>query len=511
MHPDNLRFLLGLKVKTLRTRRGLTLADLGARTGLAVSYLSEIEKGRKYPKPDKILALAGALGASFDELVSTRLGPDLVPLTELLDSVLTREFPLELFGLSVENLFGIVTDHPRRAAALVRTIFDLGRMYDVEHEDFLLAALRSWQQLHRNHFPDCEEAALRLRDELGWSDRREPLHPEELEDLLRRRWGYELDHRELAADPEVSSFRSLFVEGTPPRFYVNPRLQGGQQAFVLAREVGYNVLSLGERATTSSWIAAESFEQVLNNFLASYFASALLLPRERVLGEVREWLARPVCDVGRLVVLLESWDATPETAFHRFTEVMPEGLGLKELAFLRFSRPAGATEVRATKMLNLSSLPLERGFAVREHRCRRAGAFGLFDQLEAHSADRRAVAAGVRRVSILGSRFDWIEVSLVRSLSLADGLSAVTLLIGLDEGARASIGFADDPALEQAELGLTCERCPLAPGTCAERVAPAIALEAQQRRTAKSAAVARFVAARSAERDRQSDDGAMRR
>lgn len=489
MHPDNLRFLLGLKLKTLRHRRALTLGDVAERTGIAVSYLSEIEKGRKYPKPDKILALAGALGASFDELVSTRLGADLVPLTELLDSVLARDFPLELFGLSVENLFGIVTDHPRRAAALVRTIFDLGRMYDVGHEDFLLAALRSWQQLHRNHFPHCEAAAATLRTELGWQGRSAPIGAEELASVLSERWGYTIDELELERDPAMAGFRSVYVDGKPPRLFVNGRLMAGQRAFVLAREVGYRILEIEERATTSSWIAAESFDQVLNNFSASYVASALLLPRERMLGELGEWLARPRCEPQALVELLESWDATPETAFHRFTEVMPEGLGLGELAFLRLSQPSGATRVKATKMLNLSSLPLERGFALGEMRCRRGAAFGLFDEdLATH------VGIRVRRVEVIGSPLDWIELAMARSLALASGSSAVTLLIGLDEQARSVIGFADDPSLPRVQIGLTCERCPLDPLECSERVAAPTVIAAQRRREEKAAAVQRFLA-----------------
>lgn len=494
VNPDNLRFLLGLKLKTLRLRRGMTLAEVGQAAGVAVSYLSEIEKGRKYPKPDKIFALARALGASFDDLVSTRLGADLVPLTELLDSVLERDFPLHLFGLSVEDLFGIVTDHPRRAAALVRTIFDLARMYDVDLEDFLLAALRSWQQLHRNYFPDCEEAAGALRAEAGWADRRTPITPEELERLLVERWSYSVDDTTLANDPTMRSFRSVYVDGTRPRLYLNSGLLAGQRAFVLAREVGYRLLGLEERATTSSWIAAESFDQVLNNFLASYVASALLLPRERVLAELGAWLGADRADPEALAGLLESWGTTPETAFHRFTEVLPEGLDLRELAFLRLSQSAGSAAVRATKLLNLSSLPFARGFAAGEHRCRRWAAFGLFDRASARQGhDPRDTAAAVRRVEVIGSELPWLELAMARPLALGSGYSAVTILVGLDESARRVVGFWDHPDLATRVVNLTCERCPLSAAECAERVAPATIVAARGQREARAAAVRAFV------------------
>src|SRR5690606_4376265 len=45
---DSLRFILGLKLKGIRQERGYSLSDLARHSGLSVSYLSEIESGRKY-------------------------------------------------------------------------------------------------------------------------------------------------------------------------------------------------------------------------------------------------------------------------------------------------------------------------------------------------------------------------------------------------------------------------------------------------------------------------------
>lgn len=52
LNADLVRFVLGLKLKALRQQRGLTLQDVASRAGLSVSYLSEIEKGKKnFPNP----------------------------------------------------------------------------------------------------------------------------------------------------------------------------------------------------------------------------------------------------------------------------------------------------------------------------------------------------------------------------------------------------------------------------------------------------------------------------
>ena len=58
IREEDIRLILGLKLRRLRQARSLSLAELGKLTGLSVSYLNEIEKGRKYPKAEKIAALA---------------------------------------------------------------------------------------------------------------------------------------------------------------------------------------------------------------------------------------------------------------------------------------------------------------------------------------------------------------------------------------------------------------------------------------------------------------------
>jgi hypothetical protein len=47
-----------------------------------------------------------------------------------------------------------------------------------------------------------------------------------------------------------------------------------QKAFILAKEIAYNYLEITERLYTFSWIKFDNFDQVLNNFYASYFAGA---------------------------------------------------------------------------------------------------------------------------------------------------------------------------------------------------------------------------------------------
>src|SRR5437588_174328 len=239
---EHLRFVLGLKLKSLRQEQGAPLKAVAARSGLSISYLSEIEKGKKYPTPEKLIRLARALDISFDALVSQQVAEDLDPVKAVFASGFLSEFPFDLFGIAPEDLFHLVTQDPNKAGALLRTVLEIGRIYDV----------------HVEHF-------------------------------------------------------------------------------VLAREVGYRHLGLAERAVTSTWIKVESFEQVLNNFKASYFAGALLIDAESLRESLQTLFGKPRWDGAALLACMRRYDATPETFFHRLTQLVPQFFGLREIFFLRFN------------------------------------------------------------------------------------------------------------------------------------------------------------------------------
>ena len=56
-------------IVAFRNYQGVTLQELSERTGLAVSYISEIERGRKAGSTSALGRIAGALGATIDILV----------------------------------------------------------------------------------------------------------------------------------------------------------------------------------------------------------------------------------------------------------------------------------------------------------------------------------------------------------------------------------------------------------------------------------------------------------
>lgn len=500
--PENLRLMLGLKVRAARERRGETLATTAGRAGLAVSYLSEIEKGKKYPKPEKLLALAAALELPFEELVSPRVEDELSPLSAFARSEFLREFPFELFGLRAADLFELVAADPKRAGALLATFGEVARRYDLEVEHLLFAALRSFQQLHGNYFPEIESAAETFRAEADWAtDAR--LGERDLRETLGSRFGYRVEERMLASRRDLSELRSVYAAaggraGAGPTLHLNARLLPEQRAFAMAREIGYSVLGLRERAVTGTWLRAESFDQVLNNFKASYFAGALMLPRAPLVEALGRFFAAPRFRERLLLEPLARFGATPEMYFYRVSQLAPGELGLPELFFVRFFRDPERRRPRLTKVLNLARVELPHGVSPDEHSCVRWPSVTVLDDprlLRERAPHPPPVAAALCRFQT--EPVEFLIVALARPLALRPKtLSSVSLGFRLDDRLRAVCRFLDDPALPRREVDLVCERCPFSPEACRERQAPPSVLERQRRRARREAAIAELLAGR---------------
>jgi transcriptional regulator with XRE-family HTH domain len=526
VNPTDLRFILGLKLKSLRQAKNLSLKELSDRSGLSVSYLSEIENGRKYPKPEKLLDLARVLEVAFDELVSLQVSEELGALKAAFSSEFLRGFPFELFGVEPEALFGLVSDEPAKAGALVRAFLEVGRSYDVQVEHFLFAALRSYQQMHGNYFEELEQAALEYRARRGWKFG-EGVSAPLLREVLEREYGYEIDEETLADHADLSGLRSVYAEGRPPRLLIHRGLLAAQRAFVFAREIGYRELGLEERAVTSSWIRVRSFEQVLNNFKASYFAGAVLIDREGLKERMTAFLARDRWDGGALLSLMAHLQVTPEMFFYRLTELMPRLFGLDELYFVRFQNRAGTSIFRQSKVFNMSRVPVPHGMGLQEHFCRRWLAIKLLAEFPAQDSSSGStslgnaatpepgtdpgvvgarlglpLAAGSAGQTLLRaqrSRFveqdaEFFVISVARPLALNTGMNT-SLSMGflMDERFKRRVRFWNDEAVPRVDVNLTCERCAMTESECVERVAPPTVWLEQQRQRRRDRALAEIL------------------
>ncbi len=69
---------LAYEIRMARTRRGMTLAELAARTGQDKGYLSRVERGLKTPSIATVVNVAAALEVPVSQLFGESLGDDAV-------------------------------------------------------------------------------------------------------------------------------------------------------------------------------------------------------------------------------------------------------------------------------------------------------------------------------------------------------------------------------------------------------------------------------------------------
>ncbi len=496
MNGENFRFILGLKLKQFRQKKNYSLKDLAERTNLSISFLSEIEKGKKYPKPEKIMQLANALEVSFDDLVSLKVDEELDPLTTILDSPFIKEFPFHLFGIQPRDVFDLVTNAPVKAGAFIRTFLEISQSYDMRVEHFLFAALRSFQKMHQNYFDELENAAVAFMNEHNWNAA-PPIKSDLFRKVLIEEYGYNLDETVLTTYRELKGFRSVWINGNPPTLCINARLLPSQKAFILGREIGYCYLGLKERATTSSWLKVESFDQVLNNFRASYFSGALLINKELLHNDLKRFFQNERWDGENFLALMRRYDATPEMFLYRLSQLIPKLFGLEEIYFLRFNNEAGRDIYRLTKELNMSRVQVPHGIGLNEHYCRRWLSISLLKELaerQKHGRHDDTIIAA-QRSRFIESNAELFTITLARPLALTEGAnSSMSLGFLINNEFKKTVRFWNDPEIPGVDVNETCERCGLSHTECSERVAPPEIYKQEQNQKIREEVLGRLMA-----------------
>jgi transcriptional regulator with XRE-family HTH domain len=484
---ENVKLIFGLKVRQLRMEKGLSFAQLSKKTGLSASYLNEIEKGKKYPKIEKINRLSETLEVSFDDLVSLKLSKKLAPLGELLKSNLFKELPLELFGIEPAHLLDLLSNAPAKLGAFLSTLIEISRNYGLRVESLYLNMLRSFQEMHDNYFESIEEVVEAFRIQF-FKEVSFPYKFEQLQKILNSEYNYQVLPNGLEYQQELKALRSMTIPGDIPQLLMNPKLTESQKLFTMAKELGYQNLKLTPRPFTSSWISVNSFEEVLNNYKASYFACALALPEKAIVEDLKIFLSQLKFNPGLLLDILETYKCTPEMLMHRMTNLLPKVFGVKELFFLRFSTSNEKT-FKLTKEMHLSGLHNPHGTALDQHYCRRWASIEILKELrnqEGNEQDR--VNCKVQRSQYVNSDNEYLIFSLAKPSNKNIGQnSSVSIGLLITPAMKRQVKFHNDPAIPIRIVNETCETCPLY--DCNERAASPHVYEEAQRLNAMKKAV----------------------
>ena len=464
IEEEYIRLIFGLKLKQIRTERNLSLFGLSKLSGLSKSYLNEIEKGKKYPKTDKIVILSEALDIPYDHLVSLKLDKNLAPIGEILQSKILKEIPLEIFGIKESNLIDIIANAPVKVNAFISTLIKIAQHYSVTRESFFLAALRSYQEAQNNYFETIENLVEKFCKAYH-IDLSSKVSTDDLEEILVDEYQYIINTDELALHQNLQELRSIFIPKNKTLLISN-QIDESQKRFIYAKEIAYNYMETTNRLYTFPWIKFDSFDQVLHNFLASYFAGALLIPRNRLIEDLKNFFKKTSWDKDAFLSLMNHFTHSPETFYQRLTNVFPKQFHFKNLFFLRFTHKINAPSFQLNKELHITQQQAPRANESNEHYCRRWVSLRTLRTLEKNPNQQHIFDIQISDYPDSKNQY------LVFSSATADPFkenSSRSVSIGMliSPHLKKHIHFLEDPALKTVQVGVTCETCAIK--DCVER------------------------------------------
>ncbi|MFN8310648.1 MAG: XRE family transcriptional regulator [Chitinophagales bacterium] len=449
---ENIRIIFGMKVKKLRNDHQLSLQQLSEKSGISVSYLNEIENGKKYPKTDKINDLAKALSVSYDQLVSLKLAKNMAHIGQFLSLDIVNDFLFQTFGIDKSTLLAMVASEPIRVSAFINAIYEIARNYNLKQEHFYFMCLRSYQELNQNYFEDIEDAVDRFREE-NQLDEKEILTPERYEALLKKLFGYHIRSTDFKDYPKLKEMRSVFVKGEKPLLQYNKKLTAQQKAFLFGRELGFNYLKLDKRPYTTPWLRFGSFDNVLNNFRASYFAQALHIPKTGLKKDLENIFGADRFNPNFIAHLLEKYSASPEMLLTRISNILPMYFGIDELFFIRYSsKESSKTLKEISKELHLTKHNLQLEYTISEQNYRRWLTKSVLKYLLKEKGKDAMKIDAVITENGNGNRY--LTISILREMpELNNNNNSVTLGFVLNDAALKKIRFVNDKKLDVAKLG----------------------------------------------------------
>ena len=478
---QNQRIILGLKVRQLRQEKNITFKELKEQTGMSVSYLNEIERGKKYPKDDKIKLLADALGEETEVLISPNLQGNLIPIGELLQSNFLNELPLDLFGIELMKVVEIIATAPAKIGAFISTLVELSRNHAVGEATFYHAAVRAYQELHFNYFAEIEEAAAEFVEKYNFPEN-EAISIELLEKTLKKGFKYRIVENGLEDFPDLSKFRSVYIPKSK-KLLLNKNITNTERTFQYAKELAFQYLKMNERAVTSSLLKVTSFDQVLNHFKAVYFASAILVNKKSITKDLKAFFDRDAWNGEAFLDLRSKYNVSPEIMLARLTNVLPKYLGLKKFFFIRVIHDPVKNDFQIDKELHLNNSHHPHSNNQSEHYCRRWLSVALLNDLKEMQQRGKYVGiiVGAQRSTFYGTQDEYLSLTFARP-GYGNGKrnSSVTIGLFLDDATRQAIRFADDPSIVSQTVCITCERCPIS--DCGVREVPAMIIHRREKR-----------------------------
>lgn len=312
---------LGLRLRHLRTARGLTLDALGQRVGVTASLLSLVENGRREPRLPLLRSLADALGATVADLLDAEPPSRRAALEIALDRA-QRSVAFERLSLPavrpgrslplpvLEHLVGLHTELARRDLEAVATPEEARRAN---------TQIRVQRQQRDNYLPDIEHLAEEMVARAGYT-------------------AGPLTHHTVARMAEQLGFTILYVDDLPPSTRTVTDLAHGRIYLPPASTPGgHGLRSLALQAVAHRVLDHErpaSYDDFLRQRMEiTYFASCCLMPESAAVAHLQQ--RKRAKDLA-VEDLRDAFGVTHEAAAQRFTSLATHHLGIP-VHFVRVS------------------------------------------------------------------------------------------------------------------------------------------------------------------------------
>lgn len=431
---------------------------------MSPSYLNEIEKGKKYPRTEKILLLANALGEKLEDLISLELKKEFQLVQQLIDKKFLTGIPFDIFGIPSSTVFELLADHPKKMHALVGTLIEIARSHQIEVDDLLFALLRAYLDMHNNYFPSIEAEVnlARTKFNLDWNLPARQLK-EKLVRILQENFKVKVHESvDFEKSYEFTKDVEYFVLQKGAVLYISSAVSLKEEIFILSRELGYQMMKLKVRPMSSLTLQLDSFEQLFNHFSASYFASSLLIPEAEINSGLTEIFSQSDWSNIKFLELVRKFSCSIEGFFHRMTQVLPRNFGIAQLFYLRYEYDMNAKKYQIAKELHLSSLHAPHKVKSQEHYCSRWLIHQLTTKRMAWAGEVPEYIIGAQRSSFVGTESEYLVfASSFQDQNLPSKMSCVCLGLMLNPHLEKKIGFLHNAAIPKLVVGETCERCTL--------------------------------------------------
>ncbi len=494
--PELLKFLLGLKLRKLRFEKGLSLQALSQLSGLSSSYLNEIEKGKKYPKVDKLILLAKSLKIKLEDLKGGSVDKSIIPLTDFLSSDFFKTFPLETFGMNRGDLFDLMSNKPEKFASLIATFVGLARHYEMEPQEFSKLALRSYRESKEHHFPEVEEKALEFRRKVQ-NEHKGDFNEEVLTEFLKKHFNISVQTLKANKLPVWPPGDAIILPGKKTKVLFHEELDRPSRLFFLAKELGKEVFGFKRENFVDLAYDTGTFVERKNDLMSYAFACALLWPKDQFEKNLREFLGQKLFFEKKLLAFLEEGPFLPEIFIQRMTQIFPQLLGIKKLFYLRFETVKNPKKrnVReedlfyVTDELHLSHHHFPHENRMGQHYCRRWSSLNTLKEWIDKGRPCRPETGyhgslKVQKSKLVGSNDVYFCVTLAtQKMEKGDFQGnpfSVTLGLALDDDLKEVMKFWDDPSIPEKTVGKTCETCPVS--DCLERAVPASILKNKEKK-----------------------------